>query len=90
MVEAVFAVAPKVLPDASFQNIANLAYGLAILNHSAPPELLTAVAEAALLRMPSASSHVRPFISLRNCQTLMKNNCSLSAGCTLPLGRDSV
>lgn len=60
MVEAVFAVAPKVLPDASFQNIANLAYGLAILNHKTPPELLTAVAEAALLRMPSATSHVRP------------------------------
>lgn len=59
MVEAVFVVAPKVLPDASFQNIANLAYGLAILSHRAPPELLTAVAEAALLRMPSASSHVR-------------------------------
>ncbi|BDA42502.1 probable RAP domain-containing protein, chloroplastic at C-terminar half [Coccomyxa sp. Obi] len=57
MVDAVFAVAPKVLPDASFQNIANLAYALAILNHRAPPELLTKIAEAALLRMPSATSH---------------------------------
>ncbi len=59
MANAVFAVAPKVLPDASFQNISNLAYALAILNHKAPPELLTNIAEAALLRMPSATSHVR-------------------------------
>lgn len=78
MVDAVFAVAPKVLPDASFQNIANLAYALAILKHRAPPELLTKIAEAALLRMPSATSHVRTAIllehslsCLRQCRALL-------------------
>ncbi len=80
MVDAVFAVAPKVLPDASFQNIANLAYALAILKHRAPPELLTKIAEAALLRMPSATSHVRTAILLEHSLSCLRQ-CRAAIAC---------
>lgn len=74
MVEAAFAIVPSVLPSASFKNIANIAYALAILSHRPPEALLTSVAEAAVLRMPSASSQASCFCAV-----------SLSLHCVQPV-----
>lgn len=58
MLDALYGVAPQVLGECSFQNLANLAYSMAILRHPPPRELLAAIAETALLFMPRADPQV--------------------------------
>lgn len=60
MLDAAFEVAPRVIEDGRFQNIANMLYGMANLNRKVPEPLLKHMAEAALLRMPTATPHVSP------------------------------
>ena len=60
MLESIYAVAPSVLGlgTCRFQNIANMVYGIALLSHPPPQQLLNKAAEAALLSMPRADPQV--------------------------------